>query len=63
MVKNLSVVIMAVWFQSSEQECVKRLSHWWRNHNRSRALNRYEVGESPLNRNGRPLMLEGEEIV
>lgn len=63
MVKNLSAVIMAVWLQSSEQECVKRLSNWRRNRNRSRALIRYEAGENPLNQNDRPLIPKGEEIV
>lgn len=63
MAKSLSAVIMAVWLQSSEQECVKRLSHRRRNRNTSRALIRYEVGENPLNRNDRPLIPKGEEIV
>ena len=34
-----------------------------RNRNNRRALNRYEAGEIPLNRNDRPLTSKGEEIV
>ena len=50
--KNLSICTMGLWVRSSEQECVKRLFHWWLNHNRSRATMSKVVGEIPLNRNG-----------
>ena len=51
MVKSLSAITMEVWVQSSEQECVKRLSL---GDIITIGVGRKCVGEIPLNRNGRP---------
>ena len=66
---------MGNWVRSSEQECVKRLSHGYiikaidihykKWYNITIGVGRKCVGENPLNRNGLPLTgnAEGEEIV